>query len=520
MIHVWAGAHAGSAGPLVAAAFRRSVGMEQVEIGNLSAASPGTGIAVAVSPDETHDLVAWCAIPGRKLIVFGTLPANLARVAGMHEVPAIDPALARSASAAIGRPAESALSVQYTALARQLSGETWRRPFERFDFTDEWNNLGYGAIRADGSIWATSASVRLPQHVELASIVGPQGGAHGSYAGLFQAGGAHVLWFNRPVGPIDSFEWCLVEAFLAHYAGATSACQPVIGEIPFGYDTAVTSRLDCDEDAASARPLLHSYREWGVPFSIAVHAPILAEPANAAFVRETAAGGGSVLSHSMTHAASWGGDFRHALAEAAGSARALEDACGKRPLNAVSPFHQTPDYAITALAECGYAGCIGGTIREYPETVTARGGALAGHPAAFAFHTQQCMLHGDCLLGEDPIAGYRTAFDLSFASGSMFAWLDHPFSSRYAYGWASDGARMAAHLAMVQHIRARAQRPLFLNEDSALAFLRGKAAVDVQDHAEAFRISAAPTETGLSYGISYRGVLHRLSADGLSLAGR
>jgi hypothetical protein len=277
-------------------------------------------------------------------------------------------------------------------------------------------------------------------------------------------------------------------------------------------------RLDCDEDAASARPLAGNYRQAGVPFSLAVHTAILSDARHGAFVREVAAGGGSVLSHSAIHAPDWGGDYDHATAEASGSADALERLCGVRPVNAVSPFHQSPPYALRALADCGYRGCIGGTIRQYPETVTARGGVVAGLPPAFAFHTQQCMLHGDCLLGgSDPMAGYRSAFDLAYESRSLFGYLDHPFSARYAYGWPSEAARAAAHEALLAHIRVRAPRPLFLNEDDALGFLRGKAGIRVDRTAEGWRLDAPP---GLAYGVRWRGQLYRLGGEGLALAER
>ena len=32
----------------------------------------------------------------------------------------------------------------------------FERDFERFDFTDEWNNLGYGRITTDGSPFSIS----------------------------------------------------------------------------------------------------------------------------------------------------------------------------------------------------------------------------------------------------------------------------------------------------------------------------------------------------------------------------
>jgi hypothetical protein len=145
---------------------------------------------------------------------------------------------------------------------------------------------------------------------------------------------------------------------------------------------------------------------------------------------------------------------------------------------------------------------------------------MAGHPPTFAFHTQQCMLHGDCLIdGGDPMESYRTAFDRAYQSRSLFGYLDHPFSSRYSYGWTSEAVRLSAHEALLEHIRATAASPAFLSEDDALAFLRLKAGIRTDLNNGAFRIALLGGSTGsLACGVTYRGAVHRLSATGLELA--
>ena len=61
-----------------------------------------------------------------------------------------------------------------------------------------------------------------------------------------------ALWFNRPVGPVDSLEWRVVESFLGDYRPDDLPCFPYVCEIPAGYSAAVCARLDCDE--AVGRP--------------------------------------------------------------------------------------------------------------------------------------------------------------------------------------------------------------------------------------------------------------------------
>ncbi len=495
---------------LVVAALARSVGLGQVALGDLAADSARIATVVGTDAVAGDDLAEWLSGGRRKLIVFGPLPGRLAQASGARAAPPIDPSAATCSPAAAHKPAESAARIQYTTHAGRLGGRPWRRPFVRFDFADEWNNQGYGAIRADGSIWSISEWVRLPAEHELARIE-TDGSPPATYAALFPMGESWVLWFNRPVGPIDSFEWRLVEDFLSSFGAPALACQPVFGEIPFGHDAAITMRLDCDEDVASAKFLADAYRERGVPFSLAIHAATLSEPANGVFAREVAAHGGSILSHSLTHAPDWGGTYTNAKMEAAKSADLMEQQVGIRPRHAVSPFHQTPDFAVRALADCGYKGVIGGSIGTYPETVTARGGPVAGFGDDFVFHTQQCMLHGDCLLKTaEPMADYFSAYDRAYESRSLFGYLDHPFSARYHYGWASEEARVVAHAALLSHIGARARAPLFLSEDDALDLLRQKARIQVREGRSVMTLrSAAPAAHDIC--VTYAGKSHRLS---------
>jgi hypothetical protein len=187
---------------------------------------------------------------------------------------------------------------------------------------------------------------------------------------------------------------------------------------------------------------------------------------------------------------------------------------GREVRYAVSPFHQTPHYALQALADLGYAGCIGGIIRNDPDFVLARGGELADLPAGFVGHSQQCMLHGDCLLADgDPLAVYRQAFDHAHATGTLFGYLDHPFSARYAYGWADEAARIDAHRQLIAHIRERARAPLFLHEDAAMDFLRYRAQASVRDEDGVYRVALpAGASNGLQLAIEYHG--RRMCATG------
>ncbi|WP_322103441.1 polysaccharide deacetylase family protein [Paraburkholderia sp. J41] len=497
-------------GALVTAAFARSVTREQVRpIARAHLASVETLVVVDLPDAWGTEVVMWLRGGARKLVIFGRVADHL--VEHLQWKPLAWPESLARASRSESAPSyasrESAATVVYGERAALLQAQGWRRPFERFDFTDEWNNLGYGAIRAAEPLWGLSDALDTGWG-EIACVE-IDGQRVASYAALTDIEHGSVLWFNRSVGPADSFEWRAVERFLSYHRAGELPCHPVLTEVPWGYDAAVTSRLDCDEDVESARPLWDAYRAEKVPFSLAVHTGNLADARNHAILAELAEAGGAVLSHSATHAGNWGGSYEAALHEALESAQRLRQITGKPVRYAVSPFHQSPPYALHALADAGYSGCVGGLIRNDPEFVLARSGALAHMADGFIGHTQQCMLHGFSMLAEgDALAVFKQAFDLAYETSTLFGYLDHPFSPRYAYGWNDEAARIAAHRGLIAHIRAKADNPLFLNEDDALDFLAARAQARVVEENGGFFGVAPRLPAGapaLRLTVEYRG---------------
>lgn len=480
------------AGRLVFGALARSVSTTQVRwIAPAAVDSTGSTTFCAIDPSaQTAAALLSCLRqkPG-KLILFGVLPDNVMRHFGLQTAdwPNAAADWSRSVAAPIHGCSESAAVIRYGSAAAPFLAENWSRPLERFDFADEWNNLGYGAIRSNArATWGLSLPARAAQANELAWLeLG--GAAQLTYCALFDDAHSSVLWFNRAAGPIDSFEWRLVERFLASWRHSELPCHPILHETPWGYDIAVTMRLDCDEDVESARPLWEAYQEMGVPFSLAVHTTNLDDIRHHRILQELAAAGGSILSHTATHAPDWGGSYEAALQEALNSARRLQDVTGVQVRYAVSPFHQSPPYALHALVDAGYQGCIGGIIRNDPEFLLARGGEIAGLPQGFIGHSQQCMLHGDCLLAaDDPLTIFKSSFDRAFETQTMFGYLDHPFSERYQYGWPDETIRVNTHRQFIAHIRRQAAAPLFLSENDAMDFLLAKSLWRVYASADQF----------------------------------
>ncbi|KXB30120.1 polysaccharide deacetylase [Dechloromonas denitrificans] len=503
MIELLAASVALDAAGLVLAALRRSVSTTQARrISGALSASTAAGIIVAIEPDEeaSQRLLAWMAHGPCKLILLGRLSPTLVAHLGLRHTdwPGDSASWSRSPPAPTYASAQSMGAIRYTPVAGQFGADQWQRPLERFDFTDEWNNLGFGAVRADEPFWSLSMPVRAATERTLAEVA-IDGLPVLAYCALVDQGESSILWFNRQVGPIDSFEWRLVERFLSSWRYGELPCQPVLQEIPWGHEAAVTMRLDCDEDVESARPLRGAYHAMGIPFSLAVHTTNLDDPCHHGILREMALAGESILSHTATHAPNWGGSYEAALREARESASRLQAVTGQSVRYAVSPFHQSPPYALAALVDAGYYGCIGGIIRNDPEFLIARGGALADLPAGFIGHSQQHMLHGDCLLAEgDPLAVFKQAFDRACETRTLFGYLDHPFSARYQYGWPDETTRIAAHRALVDYIRIKAPGTLFLSENDALDFLLAKSEWQVVQHDEYFELQPPSTAKAFS----------------------
>ncbi len=489
MIYLIAPGNSEEASSLVCSALERSCGYGQVQRVTINQwiflqRTSAKLLSVFINPldSSASEIIKSIQKPGNKTLLLGSLPPVLAQSLGANVAPVTQEQIAAAAcsDAVIYGQADSALRIQYNPL-KGFSSPLSSRACLRYDYKDEWNNLGQGGVRADGSVWALSQTVFLrPTNILANLMIGDQ--VVGAYAGAWfkdsNVSGA-CLWFNRPVGPIDSQEWRIIEQFISDLGFPECACKPVLSEIPNGYDAAVTMRLDCDEDIESARDLWNAYRAMNVPFSLALHAKVLSDPKHHVLPREVLVHGGALLSHTATHAPNWGGSYEAAYNEGRISADAIAAATGYQVRYAVSPFHHTPVYARSGLADAGYDGCIGGIIGNDYDFMMARSGLPPWAPKGFIGHSQQCMLHGDCIMaGVDELTIFKEAFMLAKASRTFFGYLDHPFSKRYQYGWATESQRIKVHEKFVRYMRQQGD-VLFMNESDAMDFFYDRSSVEI-----------------------------------------
>ncbi len=306
---------------IVAAALARSFTSAQVNA-ERSTSAADVQCAVWVNPaDSASEAIERLLTFGGKALVFGSVGPRVAAVLGLAfqgpiELPAEWAACtARQDSHHDASPA--AVTYHHAHPLGRVSALRVR-PLVRFDFAEEWNNHGFGRISLSHDCWSLATAAEIGEATMLARLATP---AHDRlvYAALRETSNGAALWFNRPVGPVDSVEWRVVESFLGDYRSDDLPCYPYVSEVPAGYRAAVCARLDCDEAVASCRPLFELYRDHGLPLSLALLTGQEMGGADLRLLREVIVAGGSVVSHSQSHAPNWGGSYERACAEAQAS---------------------------------------------------------------------------------------------------------------------------------------------------------------------------------------------------------
>ncbi|MFK5947329.1 MAG: hypothetical protein QM500_01000 [Methylococcales bacterium] len=495
------------AAELVRAGFMRAFTDAQVSEVITDGVYIRSSIQVFVNPSSDDiKLISLAFDVFSKVIVLGSLPDNFATLLSLSVQGLSDEIVeaGKCMPAPLHGFSESDACIQYLSLPSGIQCAIENRPFLRYDFAEEWNNLGYGAVRTDSSIWAMSCRAEI-NNTELTTdlaVVRMGQTQCSSYVTLTSLAKTEILWVNRSVGFVDSHEFRLLETFICNYSSEKHPCLPVLREIPYGYDAMVTMRLDCDESIKSATSLFELYQQNDVPFSLALRTEQDTGDEDYALLRNIIDNGGSVLSHTVNHKKNWGVDKEDVRIEARDSRNWIEKhvpSAGSIEY-AVSPFHQNPDYAVEALSAEGYKGFISGIICNDPQYLISRAGKLY-NAGEIISHSQQCMLHGDCMLSVeyDPIAIYKRSVNACIQSGAIFGYLDHPFSERYQYGWESEKQRLDIHQSWLDYLKSRGN-VLFDNEVNTLNFIRKKSGAKIWLEKAVVRFSIA---SDLQYDLAF-----------------
>lgn len=329
------------------------------------------------------------------------------------------------------------------------------RKWQRFDFADEWNNLGYGRIEMNNSPYGISTV--NTSHLKFINVIADvidqsTGNSICTFAGVIEDEKQATLWINRESGLSDGIDHIIIEDFLLNYKTDLYGSVPILSEIPYNYKGAVTMRIDCDENIGSGRDLFEEYKKKDTPFSLAIKTDQDFDKKALSLIRSVLENKGAVTSHSHTHAPNWGGSREQAKWEAEMARERLKTILPKDYSYdwVVSPFHQNPQYAVQGLCDAGIKGFVGGIIKNDPEYLQSRAGYVStGEP--IITHSQQCMFHGDCY-HQTGLEIYKQSFYNHYHSNTFFGYLDHPFSD-YTYGWNSEEERLKAHGDFIDYMK-------------------------------------------------------------------
>lgn len=392
---------------------------------------------------------------------------------------------------AIDGYSESDLAIRYAphSLVSAISGER-KRSFIRYDFSEEWNNQGYGRITTlSGTPFSCCMSYIVPESWQvIAEVFNTKTGEKVSdYAAIRSDTRGVALWFNRPVGPVDGYDWTIVENFFSKYEVDNWGGSPFVSEIPYGYSGAITMRIDCDEAVASGRRLFELYKKYEMPFSMAIKTQQPICENDICLMKDVIFFGGSVVGHSHTHAPNWGGSAASAQWEVEESHRVLRS-LGVEGINydyVVSPFHQNSREAVEGLRNAGIKAFVSGIICNDPEFLMARAGQVPLVDGILS-HSQQCMFHGDTYHQDgNSIDGYKLAWQQALETKTFFGYLDHPFSN-YWYGWESEEERLKVHEEFLVYLGtfSKIWRASLVE---ALRFIEMKSTVKVEQTSEGFK---------------------------------
>lgn len=386
-----------------------------------------------------------------------------------------------------------------------ISPSLRRRPFTRFDYANEWNNLGFGRIRTDDSIWSVCSGCIPDGALELAGMFVENASGNnycGSYMTLFDTPKSSVLWCSRPVGPVDSTEWTVIERFVSDWRAEDMPCLPSLCQTPTGCRCLVTMRLDCDEDVNSARDVFQWYSKKSIPFSLAVKTSLNLSDSDISLLNDVRTSGGTLLSHSHTHNPNWGENLETALKDAELSRSLFAELWPSFPLPelAVSPFHTNPPYAVQALESAGFTGFVSGIIHNDPEYLLGRSGVVPLAEGNIISISQQSMLHGDCYSRQqEDVSTHVAAFEAQYVARGIFGYLDHPFSERYQYDWKNSEQRLQAHQQLVAAIQ-NYEGVWFWSQQQCFDFVQALSAVQLRVSEGKVLVQSIPDR----YDISYR----------------
>jgi len=360
---------------------------------------------------------------------------------------------------------ESLAQVCYLTEVSDFYPITLNRPALRYDYSDEWNNWGFGHIQPRPHLGCLSSWVTCSRNSEIIfgvnidQILVP-------LVSFVSFDFSDILWINRDIGISDLPEWSFVEFYISQ--SFYGYAFPVKAELPKDVRLA-SCRVDCDEDICSSAPLVSLYKNYSFPVSLAVTTSIMGRN-EIDFLTKVYSSGCSILSHSHTHPFDMGRSYPKSYSELQLSKHLLEVSLAISVSGFVNPFHHLPSCAVRAAIDAGYTYVVGSLSTRHTYNVSLRAGTTPIEPLSpLLLHNQQFMLHGDIANRPSSFEQLKQVLDYRDRASSIISYLDHPFSKRYSYGWNSETDRLRYHEELIKALVDRDYR--FVSLDMLATYL-------------------------------------------------
>ena len=354
---------------------------------------------------------------------------------------------------------------------KPLLGLIKQRPIWRYDFELEWNNSFSGNIIDKNDILNLSHNCSINYDNNVVYILDSNGDKIPLIAEFFINKNI-IIWVNRNLSLIDLPEWKIIEEFISNGYFNKYPCIPYVSEFSCKENGYITMRLDCDEDIESARQIYNLYKQYDLPISLAITTNQIENKNNITTLPlEVYDYGGTILNHSHSHPINWGGTKDIIGEEIKLSTNLIKQTFNINTEYAVSPFHHLTIEAIEVLNEQNYKGVVAGICSSHHEFLIIKGGSISDK-LNILLHSQQCMLHGDCLTSTRSIDDYLKNFYLFSKIGYSTGFLDHPISQRYDYGWNNNQRQINAHKKIIEYLLS--ENIKFVNQKEIFERLKAK----------------------------------------------
>ena len=161
------------------------------------------------------------------------------------------------------------------------------------------------------------------------------------------------------------------------------------------------------------------------------------------------------------------------------------------------------------LDKADYFGCIGGIINKTNDLLSYRVG-YSPYSKKIIFASQQVMMHGDCILHNDELKIYKNSFVNSKNTKNIFAYLDHPFSPRYQYGWISEEQRIRLHMDLIDFILSISPNHLFLSYDDFFNIIKFRLNISIIEDSDKFYFKFFSMDKKINLQVKYKNDLYKL----------